>query len=266
MVNIDTTTGGYSTWNCTRGPIFKHDVSTEYTLLYLNTLKGLAGSNKAIACYVSPLQSLEYAGKWRQSPRHEQPEASRVLDLTLSDEELLAQMKPKGRYNIKVANKHNIVVTAVSDSDQYYQLVKLTAQRQKLTPLPATYYQLFLEHVPGAFCLLATHEGKTVAGLIGCKYNQRAYYYYGASDNQYRKYMAPYALQWHAIQQMRQAGATQYDFLGVAPPDSGPNHSWAGITSFKEKFGGTIEVYQPEQQCITKPLVYNLLQLKRKIF
>ena len=78
--------------------------------------------------------------------------------------------------------------------------------------------------------------------------------------------MAPYALQWHAIQQAIEVGANEYDLLGVAPPDSGPSHSWAGITSFKEKFGGNVEVYQPEHQSITKPLLYNLLKLKRKIF
>jgi len=190
MVTVDTTTGGYSTWNCSRGPIFKHDVNIEYTSLYLNSIKKIADKNKAIAYYVSPLSSLVYGATWKPSPRHEQPEASRILDLTLSKEELLKQMKPKGRYNIKVANKHNVAVEQVDSTEQYYKLVQLTAKRQGITPLPAKYYGLFLQHLPNAYCLL----------------------------------------------------------------------------SFKEKFGGNVEVYQPEHQSITKPLLYNLLKLKRKIF
>ena len=76
-----------------------------------------------------------------------------------------------------------------------------------------------------------------MAGIIATYDQETATYYYGASDIQYRKYMAPYLIHWHAIQDAKSVGITQYDLFGIAPPDE-PKHPWHGITSFKKKFGG----------------------------
>jgi lipid II:glycine glycyltransferase (peptidoglycan interpeptide bridge formation enzyme) len=98
-------------------------------------------------------------------------------------------------------------------------------------------------------------------------------YYYGASDERHRALMAPYLLQWKAMQHCRANGCTHYDLLGVAPHSTGSGqasgsdekHAWAGITNFKEKFGGAFVAYPPEQQIVLRPMTWRLLSLKRKL-
>ncbi len=108
-------------------------------------------------------------------------------------------------------------------------------------------------------------EAKPIAGLIGVIHGPAGIYYYGASSYASRALMAPYALQWEAIQHCKRNGCVSYDLLGVAPVHGGPDHPWAGISSFKEKFGGAFLTYPPEQQIVLKPFVLKLLLLKRKM-
>jgi lipid II:glycine glycyltransferase (peptidoglycan interpeptide bridge formation enzyme) len=76
--------------------------------------------------------------------------------------------------------------------------------------------------------------------------------------------MAPYLLQWHAMQHCRAQGCTQYDLFGIAPEGS-TNHPWAGVTDFKAKFGGTYVSYPPEQQIVLRPMMKKALEMKRRI-
>ena len=207
-----------------------------------------------------------------------------------SEEEILAQMKQKGRYNIKVAQKHGITVTESDDIDAFYTLVTQTGQRDGFTHLPKKQYQAFLEHLPGAFLLLAYDKNtEPIAGVLSVVWGKRAIYYYGASNHAHRAKMAPYMLQWESMRYAKERGCTTYDLLGVAPQSNEKRikdnkksfihyplsiirschrqaHPWAGITSFKEKFGGQLVAYPKEQVIILKPLVYQALRLKRMLF
>ncbi len=42
------------------------------------------------------------------------------------------------------------------------------------------------------------------------------------------------------------------------------HHPWAGVSAFKEKFGGTVVIYPAEQQIVLRPLLWKVLQWKRK--
>ncbi len=236
--------------------------------------------------YVSPLSQLKAQSlQLKTSPRHEQPEATRILDLTLSDEELLAQMHPKGRYNIHVAEKHEVRVDKSNDIDAFYELLTSTAGRDRFTVGPKRQYEMFLRELPGAFLLMA-HTGDElsvmsdkrtdsepkahssqlpIAGLLGVIHGLTGIYYYGASSYEHRALMAPFLLQWEAMKLCRARGARFYDLLGVAPEDAGPEHPWSGISAFKAKFGGQVVTYPPEQQIVLRPLVNTLLRLKRSI-
>ncbi len=269
LVMIDRTTFGLSTWDIPRGPIFKNEeLRIKNEELFLNGIIKDAKKDKCLSIYLSPsfpIPNSKFSIK--NSNRHIHCEATRTIDLTLSEEDILKQMKPKGRYNIRVAEKHGITVKESDDIDSFYNLVKETSGRDKFTALPKEKYQSFLEHLPGTFLLLAYEPEKNepIAGLLGVIWNKVGIYYYGASSYAHRASMAPYALQWKAMQICRQAECTKYDLLGIAPPDAPANHPWSGITNFKEKFGGALVTYPAEKEIVLRPIVNKLLNLKRKL-
>lgn len=267
LVVIDKTSFGFSVWDIPRGPL---GIDNEKLIIdnLLQTIKADAAQNKCLSIYFSPQTPILHSQlSIINSPRHEQPEATRILDLDLSEEELLAQMHQKGRYNIKVAQKNQVRVERSTDIDGYYALAQKTGGRDGFGIPSKRQLYAFLEHLPGSFLLLANTEGtdSPIAGLIGVMWGETGIYYYGASDYEHRALMAPYLLQWEAMKLCKQTGCTRYDLLGIAPPDAGPNHPWQGISGFKEKFGGAVITYPREQQVVLRPIMQTLLTMKRKI-
>ena len=211
----------------------------------------------------------------RKSNFHIQPEATLMLDLTLNEEELLRQMKSKGRYNIKISKKHEISyrVYQADDSDlevglqEFYQLLQTTAERDQFGVHDKDYYQLLLNTLDRHSKLyLAYYQDKPVAALIATFYGKMATYYYGASSNQYRNTMATYGIQWRAIRDAKAAGCQQYDFFGISPPVSSASHPWQGVTQFKKKFGGQVYCYSGTYHHILKPFTYFCLNAVKKIY
>ncbi len=211
------------------------------------------------------------------------PEATRMIDLTLNDDDLLAQMKPKGRYNIRLAEKHGVRVVQSDDVEAYAALAKETWARDGFRG-PKRGYETFLKDLPGSFLLLAfppldtkktpsdghfdvssgQKDLKPIAGLLGVVCGSVGIYYYGASTDRHRELMAPYLLQWEAMKHCRSHGCIAYDLFGIAP-EGVVNHPWAGVSDFKAKFGGKVLNYPPEREIILRPGVRTLLTIKRKL-
>lgn len=187
------------------------------------------------------------------APNQHQPEFTSIIDITKTEEDILKNMKPKGRYNIKVAEKHGIIVKQFNEKspaaaletalEHYFQLAQTTTTRNKFSGHTKAFYASFLDSLDGkAVLYLAYYENKPVAGIILVYDGDTAIYYYGASDNAYRKYMAPYAIHLEAIRDAKNHNCSRYDLFGIAPPGD-EKHSWRGITMFKEKFGGITYQY-----------------------
>lgn len=270
MVIIDKTTGGFSTWDIQRGP-----VGIETKDLIQKIIQD-AKKDRCISIFLSPITGNWFPITGRPSARHEQPEATRILDLTQSEEEILKQMHQKGRYNIKVAEKSGVRIEKSSDTEAYAKMASETAKRDGFVGGSTKRYRAFLENIPGSFLLLAYagHDKKPIAGLIGVMYGKAGIYYYGASDYEHRSLMAPYLLQWEAIRHCKKAGCEKYDLLGIAPPtgdrrseigDQDKRHPWAGISDFKIKFGGNVVTYPCEHEIVLKPVLRAILKLKRKV-
>lgn len=175
-----------------------------------------------------------------------------LLDLCQSEEEILAGMKPKWRYNIRLAEKKGVSVSW-SGKDQlpiFMQLYRETAQRDGIAIHSSGYYEKIFEiaaqfnkalHENRADVRLwtASYNGEVLAGIITLFYRGHAFYLYGASGNAKRNLMPAHALQWAAICAAKEAGCCDYDFFGI-PPDNDPNHPMAGLYKFKTGFGGRI--------------------------
>ena len=67
-----------------------------------------------------------------------QPENNWIVDISKNEDEILAGMKQKGRYNIRVAEKNNIAVTSsnitVEELDIFYDCIPKQAKEKGCLP------------------------------------------------------------------------------------------------------------------------------------
>jgi lipid II:glycine glycyltransferase (peptidoglycan interpeptide bridge formation enzyme) len=261
-VVADTTSGGLSTWECPRGPLWTDDQAVAELL---PSIVASARNSRCLRLWASPPFDwrLPQHG-FRTSGRHVHPEATVLLNIDQSDEAILAQMHQKCRYNIKVAQKHGVTVAPSSDISAFYALLERTGKRDAFKIHQKSHYTRFLESLEGSFLLLAWHENTPIAGLLGVTWRTTGTYYYGASSYEHRSLMAPYLLQWQAIQHCKNRGCRSYDLLGIDPP-GGRATAWQGVTEFKRKFGGEVVYYPREQEYMLRPWTALVLGMKRRI-
>lgn len=219
-------------------------------------LKKKLPSNSVFIRYDLPWHT-ESEGFWpdapcgfRKAPADIQPPSTVLLDISLSEEELLKNMKPKTRYNIRLADKKGVVVSGcgVEKLSVWYGLYEETAARDKISIHGFDYYKKLFELADrekeaDLRLYLASAEGDVIAGIIVLFYGKEAVYLYGASCGRKRETMPAYALQWRAIRDAKKAGCSEYDFFGISPSED-PSHPMYGLYRFKTGFGGKI-VHRP---------------------
>jgi lipid II:glycine glycyltransferase (peptidoglycan interpeptide bridge formation enzyme) len=123
-------------------------------------------------------------------------------------------------------------------------------------------------------------DGTPLASIICIGFGHTFTYVHGASSSAMRNTMAPYLLQWTAIQEAKKMGFHRYDFWGIAPlvektddesvqclnGRSWPSgHAWSGITRFKVGFGGEYREYPEAVEVVCNRMVYGLLNIVKKI-
>jgi lipid II:glycine glycyltransferase (peptidoglycan interpeptide bridge formation enzyme) len=213
---------------------------------------------------VSPEQKneLSLAGL-KQAAANIQPPDTVIVDLGVSPEQILSGMKSKCRYNISLAGKKGVQVSAcgINELDIFYSLFKETAERDGIAVHSLDYYKTLFEicakHGLKINLYIGEHEGDRLAAIVVLFFGKTATYLYGASSNLKRNLMTPYALQWKAMQDAKEAGCVNYDLFGIPPTDD-PNHPMAGLYRFKTGFGGRI-IHRPGSWDYRyKPLIYNL--------
>ncbi len=211
---------------------------------------------------------------WRvvKAPHDMQPREVFVVDISKSEEELLAEMKSKTRYNIKLAEKRDVFVETPRRGvstyvDEFIRLTRVMAERNKITAHPENYYRKMLETISPDILKLyvAEYQGKIIATNIMVFYEDTAVYLHGASAaaDEYRNVMAPYLLQWQAILDAKKAGCKFYDFGGV----NMSRNSWQGITKFKTGFSPKTKPVEflGSYDIVLNPLKYNLYRIIQKV-
>lgn len=185
------------------------------------------------------------------SPHAIQPRRTIVVDLQGSEEEIMARMKQKTRYNIRLAAKKGVVVRSSSDIEVFYGLMQTTGERDQFGIHNLEYYlQAFNLFKPDGACelLLAEYEGEPLAALMVLVAGERSWYLYGASASLHRDRMPTYLLQWEAMKWARTQGCMQYDLWGIPDYDqeileaefADRSDGLWGIYRFKRGFGGEI--------------------------
>jgi len=139
------------------------------------------------------------------------------LDLTLNEEDLLKNMHQKGRYNIKVAQKHNVKVYESDNLDLFLTLNNQTQKRQGFYAHDEKYFRIMWKHLKDkiAHLFIAEYEGSILAAWIIFKYEDKIYYPYGASSDKHRNVMATSLLLCETALWGKRQGCKIYDLWGV---------------------------------------------------
>ena len=198
-----------------------------------------------------------------------QPPQTLIVDLTGNEEQVLARMKQKTRYNIRLALKKGVVVHTSEDMDSFYRLVQITGGRDQFGVHSREYYQKAYElfHPRGACeLLIAEYQENPLAGLMVFMIGDRAWYLYGASSSDHRDRMPNYLLQWEAMRWARARGCSTYDLWGV--PDQNEETLEAnftdrdqglwGVYRFKRGFGGKLCRAAGPWDRVYRPAMYKL--------
>ncbi len=189
----------------------------------------------------TPVVELLRRRDWRFSPEQVQFRNTMLLDLAPDPDDILAQMKSKWRYNIRLAERREVAVRpgSVDDLPLLYELYRETAQRDQFIIRPESYYRdawgSFIE-AGLAHPLIADVEGQAVGMVILFRLGQRAWYMYGGSRSVHRETMPNHLLQWAAICWAREQGCTVYDLWGAPDTLDESDPMW-GVYRFKEGFG-----------------------------
>jgi lipid II:glycine glycyltransferase (peptidoglycan interpeptide bridge formation enzyme) len=205
-----------------------------------------------------------YHGAYFQ-PRHEW-----ILDLAPSSETLLKNMAKNCRYEIKLAERKGITIEITEDLDAnfeiFYKLMSTTANRNGFHLHPRHYYEhIFKTPTPDGqlFLVIARHEQAVLAINLILGYGREAYYLFAASGNEQRELKPAYLAQWASINEAKRRGFSRYNFGGISAGDSDP--SWAGLTAFKKKFGGTMISHSTFYDLVYRRLWYYIYCLRKQL-
>jgi lipid II:glycine glycyltransferase (peptidoglycan interpeptide bridge formation enzyme) len=199
---------------------------------------------------------------WEYSSDQIQFSNTVLIDLNLTEDELLARMKQKTRYNIRLAEKKGVSLrvgtledlgmlykmyaeTSVRDGfvirdEEYYKTVWKLFMRSNVGKLEGSHVETFQRsNVPTCEPIIAEVDGEPVAAIFVFYFAGHAYYVYGMSRNKHREKMPTYLLQWEAMKRAKARGCTAYDLWGAPEVFDESDLLW-GVYRFKEGLGGRV--------------------------
>lgn len=201
---------------------------------------------------------------YRTSPIYIHAETMWAVDVSQSEDQLLAGMRKNTRYLVRKAIKEGIEISKHTSShaiDEFWKLYEVTFSREDFTPFPKSYISAEFEAFNSenaAVTLLGSlpakfaQEGtlKFSAGALVLFTNSTGFYHQGASTHS--EYPVTYLMQWHAMLEAKRRGCNFYNFYGIYNPGRTPR-AWKGLSLFKRGFGGFQVNYLPTQDYAVSP-------------
>lgn len=199
---------------------------------------------------------------WKFSRDQIQFRNTMTLDLTLPETELLAQMKQKTRYNIRLAARRGVVVRqgGLEDLSELFRMYAETSLRDGFVIRSSEYYlDLWRAFIQAGMAtpLVAEVGGRIVSGLLLFHFGKQAWYLYGMSSDLEREKMPNYLLQWEAIRHVQSLGCEVYDLWG-APDDFSEQDLMWGVFRFKEGLGAQVVRHIGAWDLPVRPNLYTL--------
>lgn len=204
-----------------------------------------------------------------------------VMDLTKSEEEILKNMHPKTRYNIKVATKHGVEIREDNTDEafnRYWELTEETTRRQKFYAHTKKYHKLQWETLQKpknqelrtknaltSHLLTARVDGKILTTMLFFVFQDTLYYPYGASSNEARNTMHSVLTMWEGITFGKKLGLKKFDMWGSLSDTPDERDPWYGFHRFKQGFGPELVEFIGSYDLIINPMAYNFYKVADKL-
>lgn len=207
----------------------------------------------------------------RPSPKSVFANYTFVVDLSPSEEELLSLMHPKTRYNIRVAERHGVIVEEKNDKDSFKEFLKLqnqTASRNKFFVHPESYYLKMWEVLSKSdlvSLLVASLKKEVLTAWVIFKFKDTAYYPYGGSSLAHREAMASNLITWEALRFAKKNNFKIFDMWGAVAPGTPQSDPWYGFHRFKEGYGGRLVSFVGAYDLVINPKLYKIFIASDKL-
>lgn len=274
-------------WYAPRGPVIftpDEELLDTVTRAFERMLGELAATSGAVYSRFEPMGNIAMAGGvmaglGAKSSITTQPQDELAVRTDSTEEVLLSSMHEKTRYNIRLAEKHEVNARLIEQPDYarrvfplFWKLLEETAQRQKIRTHGKPYYHKMVDLlVPrGVLKLLIAEQNDVIVGAhLLSIFGDTVYYLHGGSSYEHRALMAPHLLHWEGIRLAKRLGKTFYNF-GGASPEGAADHPWQNLTRFKEGFmtigqTGQRFHYLGGFDLIQRPLWYRSYRTLRKL-
>jgi peptidoglycan pentaglycine glycine transferase (the first glycine) len=268
-----------------KGPLLDPSRSSSSAEALLSGLHAACRQRRAIFLKVEPhWQDEGRAHAWllargfAASPQTVQPRRTVVIDLTGDEEAILAQMKPKTRYNVRLAQRKGVSVHLGDSQDlpAFHRLLQITGRRDGFGIHTEAYYTQayrLLAAQESAALFKAQYQGSLLGALMVFAWGRHAWYMYGASSDEERARMPNHALQWEAMRWAKARGCESYDLWGIPDVDESAigsdvaraeergvlSTALGGLYRFKRGFGGREVRYVGAYDFVYNRPLYHLL-------
>lgn len=253
---------------------------------FLKYLKKLAEENKSIFVKMEPLSHVvaETISKegLKRSKKQIQPARTVIINLNLSEDDLLKRMHYKTRYNIRLTEKKGLRLEGSNEIETFWELLQRTAKADRFYTHTKDYYEKLLKFFRDPLMnsgqagelrtkiFFVLYNGKRIAGVIVMLYGDTVYYLHGAMDRNYKELMAPYFMHWEIIKMFKDSGFKFYDLWGVDaqkwPGVTRFKLGWLGSTKHSKGDGGQLKEYAGSFDLVVSKFWYFVYNLARDIF
>lgn len=190
-----------------------------------------------------------------------------IVDLRSDEDTLLSSFKQKTRYNVRLAQRHQVTVTAAESTEEnlqtMYELMRVTTSRAGVHLRSYDYFRTFWTEHAHRGCgqlFFASYQGKTLAGAFVTYLGTKALYKDGGSVREHTEVQAPYLLQWEVMRWLKARGVEEYDLHGTPPADrlEDPTHQLHSLARFKLGFNPNVTEFVGTWDLPLKPTQYQL--------
>ena len=226
-----------------RGPVVTSDNAADFLIALTNYAKSrYRGVVLTIEPDWSELPKLPKG--WQQGENTILIPETLILDLTKSEDELLAPMAKKTRQYIrKSANEEGVEIRQTKSPEGVAKCLQIyadTAKRAGFALHGDQYYYDVFTNLGDASPVFAAYKGDELIAFVWLAISATtAFELYGGMNDTGQELRANYALKWHAIRKMQEWGIERYDMNGLV--SDGVSNFKRGFAAHEDKLVGTYD-------------------------